>query len=106
MNYILEAASAIEDEKTKEEEELSSDISIVYCIDVSGSMNQKKKNMSRLQCVQDTISGQLKDTLERFPKRKMALVTFTNFVDIYGDCTMEKTRIEAANLEDFDFIKK
>ena len=42
MSYILEAAAAVKDkEETKKDDvsKLAGDISIVYCIDISGSMN-------------------------------------------------------------------
>jgi hypothetical protein len=65
VNYIIDAATVMEDEK--KDDELAKDISVVYCIDVSGSMNMKSGGKSRLECVQETISGQLKDTFERYP---------------------------------------
>ncbi len=61
---------------------LAKDISIVYCIDVSGSMSG-----SRLSAVQKTILGQIKDMKENHPDRKVGLVTFTDYIEIIGDGT-------------------
>ena len=39
VNYVIEAVAQVEEKKTTD---LAGDISIVYCIDISGSMSARK----------------------------------------------------------------
>jgi hypothetical protein len=39
----------------------------------------------RLKSVQETIVNQIKEMKEKYPERKVGLVTFTDDVDIIGD---------------------
>lgn len=59
------------------------DISIVYCIDVSGSMSG-----ARINTVKKTILAQIKDMEENHPLRRVGIVTFTDIVEIIGDGTV------------------
>ena len=50
VNYIIEAAAQVKDKKEEEtkKSELAKDISVVYCVDVSGSMGHSRGGPSRL----------------------------------------------------------
>ena len=56
------------------------DISIVYCIDVSGSMQGL-----RLKCVKQTIVGQIEEMHKKYPDRKVGIVTFSDTIKVIGD---------------------
>jgi hypothetical protein len=104
ISYIIEAAPVV-DSKTAEEKKTDSgiakDISIVYCIDVSGSMAG-----SRLTSVQQTIKAQIKEMAENHPDRKIGIVTFTSYVDIIGDGSAQPLRIDGNHMNDYNFLLK
>ena len=77
------------------------DISIVYCIDISGSMEGE-----RLNAVKETILSQIKDMHENHPKRKVGLVTFSDDVDIIGDGTVKKDLVTTDKCGDYKFLLK
>ena len=105
VSYIIEAApvqtKAGTEETKKDECSLAKDISIVYCIDVSGSMAG-----SRLTAVQKTIRGQVNEMAEKHPERKIGIVTFTDNVRIIGDGTREPLQINGGDLNNYDNILK
>ena len=89
VSYILEAApqknQAIpttkgEEVKESETSTVAKDISIVYCIDVSGSMQGM-----RIECVKQTILGQIDEMHKKYPDRKVGLITFSDLVKVIGD---------------------
>ena len=59
---------------------IAKDISIVYCIDVSGSMSG-----IRLECVKQTIVGQIEEMHKTYPERKVGIVTFSDLIKVIGD---------------------
>lgn len=78
VSYIIEAAPVAKEEEKKSKDTssgLNKDISIVYCVDVSGSMAG-----SRLTAVQKTIMAQIKEMAENHSERKIGIVTFTDNV--------------------------
>lgn len=50
--------------------------------------------MSRLDCVKKTIIAQIKDMKEKYPDRKVGLVTFTDKIEIIGDGAMPNTLVD------------
>ncbi len=72
------------------------DISIVYCIDISGSMSGE-----RIRAVKETIVSQIEDMLKNHPKRKVGLVTFNDDVDIIGDGTVKKDLVSRKQCGDY-----
>jgi uncharacterized protein YegL len=92
VSYIIEAApqktveapkTATVDEEIKGEDPESGkpkDISVVYCIDVSGSMQGY-----RLECVRKTILTQIEEMKNKYPERKVGLVTFSDDIKVIGD---------------------
>ena len=65
---------------------------VVFCVDVSGSMNTPVKDMTgtfsgvtRLSAAQTAIKRQLDSLKQKFPYRRVALVAFESEVHIYGD---------------------
>ena len=70
--------------------EVSSDDSFLsFCIDVSGSMNSRIANtgFTRLNGVQSACVDTLKKLKDEEPNRRANLVTFTDQVRYFGDCT-------------------
>jgi uncharacterized protein with von Willebrand factor type A (vWA) domain len=59
---------------------IAKDISIIYCIDVSGSMSG-----IRLECVKQTIVGQIEEMHKTYPERKVGIVTFSDLIKVIGD---------------------
>jgi Mg-chelatase subunit ChlD len=97
VSYILEAApvkveqpaaTTTKEESKKPDTSIASDISIVYCIDISGSMMGY-----RLEAVKKTIRAQIKDMKEVYPDRKVGLVTFSDDVKVIGDGTKETVAV-------------
>ncbi len=109
VSYILEAAPVKEapvtqgakEESKKPDTSLPTDISIVYCIDISGSMNGY-----RLEAVKKTIRAQIKEMKEVYPDRKVGLVTFSDDVKIIGDGTKEIVAVSEKYNGDYDFLLK
>ena len=106
MTYILGGSNVKEIKKNQEEEikgvkPLDDDISVIFCIDISGSMDTakyvkdaqamkyaKNKNYpSRLECVKMAIDSQIQQMSKEFPNRKIGFVFFEDVVSVYGDCT-------------------
>eukprot|EP00347_Sterkiella_histriomuscorum_P005858 403355007 len=72
------------------------DISVVYCLDVSGSMRKQaipkdlkdqieNRNITILQCLQEAILGSLKDMSQNRDWKKVGVVTFSDGIQILGD---------------------
>jgi uncharacterized protein YegL len=64
-------------------ESAAKNISIVYCIDVSGSTEGE-----RINSVKKTILNQIKDMHQNHPLRRVGIFTFTDIVEIIGDGTV------------------
>ena len=79
-----------ERKKIASSEGAAEDISIVYCIDISGSMLDR-----RLDAVKQTILSQIQDMAKNHPNRKVGLVTFSDDVDIIGDGTVKKDLVKS-----------
>ena len=108
VSYILEAApvkTAEEESKTPATPGLAKDISVVFCIDVSGSMSSGRP-LSRMECVKKTIIGQINEMKINHPQRKVGLVTFTNEVEIIGDGVANSTIVSGEYLNDYNFLLK
>lgn len=74
-------AAATEEEKGADSEPSKpKDVSVVYCIDVSGSMQG-----IRLECVRKTILAQIEEMKEKYPERKVGIVTFSDSIKVIGD---------------------
>ncbi|XP_077973950.1 uncharacterized protein LOC120347780 isoform X2 [Styela clava] len=91
----------------------SDDPIIVFCIDTSGSMcvtSQVQGNnssfMSRLRGVQEGLLSQLHQLKATRPKVRVAIVTFSSMVSMYGDgSSSQYMTLSDAQLYDTDFIK-
>lgn len=135
VNYVLEMDESKQN-KSK------SDVSVIFCLDTSGSMcvttpvtgklkikgdrlkelqdlmkfsdgsdqfyneNRNSTYISRLQCVQAAIEAQIMDMKEKAPEKKVGLVSFSNDVNVYGDCSQHPQVISGDKLSDFEFLKK
>lgn len=79
---------AARNKKKTEEEEESGQI-LIFCIDLSSSMDDAvettgKTTKNKLQCVQEAITDELRNLRDQ-GKKKVGLVTFSSGVTIVGD---------------------
>lgn len=96
------------------EEYLNLDDSVVvFCVDISGSMSVTAKvpsnsdspvYISRLKGIQDALQGALTSLLQQSPRRRVALVAFSNEVVVYGDGTGAPLTLSDWLLVDYDHI--
>ncbi|KAM9425431.1 circularly permutated Ras protein 1 isoform 2-T3 [Pholidichthys leucotaenia] len=89
------------------------DTLIVFCVDISGSMSVTTEvtsrdgcttYISRLEGIQDALHRVLLSTLQQSPHRRVALVTFSDEVVIYGDGTSTPVTLRDWALVDYDHI--
>ncbi len=93
INNLIPTTPTIEyiiEKSTKEETEDLSQRSIIFCLDISGSMNTSfiEKNdvtISRLEIIKGTVIKNLKEINKKNPNYKVGLVTFESEVIAYGD---------------------
>ena len=112
VTYVLSkpplvAESPGEETKVEEEEKKdhSDETSVIFCIDISGSMDQgqsvgkKLKYMksanyaTRLECVKLAIDSQIESMVAESPERRVGFVLFEDSVHILGDCSGGKPHI-------------
>lgn len=120
ITYILEGAAPRNDVVEDDQ------ISVIFCIDVSGSMCKVKKvpenielpseaikkrksgkftYVSRLECVQASILAQLAEMKRNFPSRKVGLITFSRNVNLIGDGRKE-IKVESTTLSSFEACER
>lgn len=86
VTYIIEAAAQVEqseEEKKGAAEDTpkkSDAVSVIFCIDISGSMRG-----SRLNAAKNALVSQINSMAEKNGDRKLGIVAFDNVVDVYGD---------------------
>jgi hypothetical protein len=77
--------------------------------DGSDQFFKEKRNVtyiSRLQCVQAAIEAQIMDMSEKAPEKKVGLVTFSNDVNIHGDCSQVPQVVSGDKLNDYEYLRK
>lgn len=98
VTYTLEQAPDVEETKdTVQTSDIGLDDStVIFCLDISGSMNSYAGNVSKLQCVKSAILGQIKEMKDKTPNQKLILITFGSLVTVHKSAllseTMEETR--------------
>lgn len=70
------------------------------------SANPRRGGVSRIECVKQTIIAQMKEMKEKYPDRKVGLVTFTDEVEIIGDGNVPSTTVPWQQMDDYDFMMK
>ncbi|XP_029382395.1 circularly permutated Ras protein 1 [Echeneis naucrates] len=89
------------------------DTLVVFCVDISGSMCVTTEvtssdgfpaHVSRLEGIQDALQRTLSSTLQQSPHRRVALVTFSDEVVIYGDGTRTPLTLRDWALVDYNHI--
>ncbi|XP_035531504.1 circularly permutated Ras protein 1 [Morone saxatilis] len=89
------------------------DTLVVFCVDISGSMSVttevtsstgSQTYISRLEGIQDALQRVLTSLLQQSPRRRVALVTFSDDVVIYGDGTSTPLTLRDFALVDSDHI--
>ncbi|XP_040181674.1 circularly permutated Ras protein 1-like isoform X3 [Rana temporaria] len=92
---------------------------LIFCIDISGSMSvtievpQDQTNncnnhniyQSRMEAVKSGLIETLHFLHKQHPRRRVALVTFSDHVKIYGDGTIQPQVLEDCELLDTDYLK-
>ncbi|XP_073458935.1 uncharacterized protein [Aquarana catesbeiana] len=95
------------------------DTMLVFCIDISGSMSvtievpQDQTNncndhniyQSRMEAMKSGLIATLHFLHKQHPRRRVALVTFSDQVKIYGDCSIQPQVLEDCELLDTDYLK-
>lgn len=93
ITFLLEAAPPTDASNAEAVASAPSAVSgddslVVFAVDVSGSMDSGAgAGTSRLQTAKAAIIKQLDQLENEFPRRRVALLTFSEGVDIYGDGT-------------------
>lgn len=96
--------------KNKKSAEEDSDQILIFCIDISSSMDDnvqtdsKKGPTNKLQCVKEAIIDELRNLREKGTK-KVGIVTFGSEVNILGDGSKPATKLQC-NIYNFDEIVK
>lgn len=67
------------------EEEVNENKVLIFCIDVSGSMDFQIQGKSRLQSVQQAILDQINRSKFDKEKIKIGIITFGSYVTLIGD---------------------
>ena len=107
--YLLESM-----EEEKHEEEVGG-TSVIFCIDLSGSMDQtvsvapkavkgKQKYLSRKDCVISALLSQLEKMKNAEDPCYIGLVSFSSAVSIYGDGSSEEVTFTGESLDNYDKI--
>ncbi|XP_075045997.1 circularly permutated Ras protein 1-like [Mixophyes fleayi] len=95
------------------------DTMLIFCIDISGSMsvtteviedqnfecNNLKVYKSRMEAMKSGLSQTLEYLHKKHPRKRVALVTFSDQVKIYGDGTIQPQVLEDSELLDPDYLK-
>ncbi|XP_068097248.1 circularly permutated Ras protein 1-like [Hyperolius riggenbachi] len=95
------------------------DTMLIFCLDISGSMSvtiemsQDQSNncldstvyQSRMEAVKCALSETLYFLHKKYPRRRVALVTFSDQVKIYGDGSGKPQVLEDCELLDTDYLK-
>ena len=87
LTYLIEAAAQVEqaeeEKKTETGEEVkkSDKISVVFCIDVSGSM----RSQNRLEHCKSAMAAQITAMAQDNGERKVGIVAFDHNLEIIGD---------------------
>jgi Mg-chelatase subunit ChlD len=83
----------------------SDDVSIIFCLDISGSMDTiVEDKCSRLELVKEAIRAQVDEMVKSNPLRKAGLVLFGSNVIIIGDGFGQETS-STAGVDDWDKIR-
>ena len=83
VTYLIEPAPQVE---PKEESEAGAtqmggqDASVVFCVDISGSMNTSQAGVTRFRCVKTAIEAQIEEMAKGAGERKVGIVTFNDHV--------------------------
>ncbi|CDW84580.1 type a von willebrand factor domain-containing protein [Stylonychia lemnae] len=66
---------------------LDEDITIIFCIDISGSMAEicNRNGHAKISVIQLALIEQIQEMAMKFPKRKVGLVTFSDDIQILGN---------------------
>nr|BAN42528.1 hypothetical protein, conserved [Entamoeba invadens] len=101
LEKVVEKTEKTEDNKT-----------IVFCIDVSGSMGSRPtdkngktlNNTSVLEVIKSAMTHQIKAMITENPHQKVCIVTFDSDVTILGDCTKTPIKVNRSFMNDFDSL--
>jgi uncharacterized protein YegL len=74
-------------------------VSVIFCIDISGSMGG-----SRINCVKDVLNKSISQIHNDHPSRKVGIVLFESRVHVIGDGTQDKLYVD--EIDNYDFILK
>ena len=76
---------------------------LIFCIDVSGSMDFQVEGKSRIESVQEAISDEIKRFKFEKEAIKVGLITFGSYVTLIGDGhKFKETRLDTSLYKNFD----
>lgn len=119
VNFVPPPAELIEYTLQAPESTASAEHMIVFCLDVSGSMNtqipvpsgvrlggegQLRTVVSRLECVKAAVSSQIRALIKQDPECKVALISFGSVVTLFGDSGAKK--VIDTDLDNYDSLVK
>ncbi|XP_063798523.1 circularly permutated Ras protein 1-like [Pseudophryne corroboree] len=107
----------IRDSQPGNEYASTDDTMLVFCIDISGSMSVTTEvtgdqshecntvYKSRMEAMKSGLRETLNFLYSQHPRKRVALVTFSDQVKLYGDGTTEPQILEDSQLLDPDYLK-
>ncbi|XP_071081331.1 circularly permutated Ras protein 1-like [Haliotis cracherodii] len=123
FDYMLSPATEKEEEAPEVVQKVTPGI-IVYCMDISGSMDAKAdvpelqaawkqarsgetlEAKSRLECIKEAVMRQVELLKLEQPEKQVMLVLFDSEVEIVGDGTGQPKTVTGVNMKDFDALIK
>ena len=109
VSFVPPPTELIEYARQAPESVSSTEHMIVFCLDVSGSMNTQIPvpsgvHLSRLECVKAAVSRQIQALVKQDPECKVALISFGSVVTIFGDSGAKK--VIDTDLDNYDSLVK
>ncbi|XP_070561238.1 circularly permutated Ras protein 1-like isoform X2 [Ptychodera flava] len=122
VDFVLAPPVAVESDQT--EAPMTSQGIVVYCMDVSGSMDttikvpdlqahwtalrsdgiRRRRDITILECVQSAVTRQLERLQLECQDKQVVLVTFSNIITIYGDGHGCPVKVPEDQLKDYDAL--
>lgn len=102
-------------EEVKQAPVATDDITVIFCIDISGSMNatvnagsgrtmkyvRDKNSISRLEAVKAAVDSQITKMAKEAPNRKVGFIAFASSVELHGDCSQPLVVLDDKYYNDF-----
>ncbi|XP_046580582.1 circularly permutated Ras protein 1-like [Haliotis rubra] len=125
FDYMLSPATEKEEKEKEGKEEVVQKVTpgiIVYCMDISGSMDSKAavpelqaawkqarsgeelEAKSRLECIKEAVMRQVELLKQEQPEKQVMLVLFDSRIEIVGDGTGSSKKVTGVDMNNFDAL--